>query len=264
MSGTRGIVLNEVSLNGDGEAKEVSPGTFQRVGGFFRKRLLVGNPKDQKPKEIELGKEINVVFLKIRRKLVERGEKGKIVRSTSEHNSPKESVVLYEGENKEPGVASDLRVKYPKLRTVQIVYALLCLGEGEPELVKLTIKGASLGSEVKAKDVPDFYEYISSFSGEEHFYQYKTVLTPVLEQGAKAYFAINFKRGDKLGDKSYAFAMDRMKQVHENCTALDTQRAMRIVAGATDPDIVPEPDADAPADKPDYPVDDINPDDIPF
>jgi hypothetical protein len=263
--GVRSLELNEVSLNGDGSVTETAPGKYVRKGGHFRKRLIVGAPKDTKPEEVQLGDSVKVVFLKIRRKLVERGKDGKIVRSTSEHDSPKNSVVLYEGEHKQPGVAEDLRKQFPNLRTVQIVYALLCEGPNEPELVKLIVKGASLGSEVKAKDVPTFYDYISSFKGDEHFYQFKTTLTPVKEEGKQTYFAINFQRGERLSETSYALAMERMKDVHENCVAVDTQRAMRIVKDATGagPDIVPEGE-EAPSDKPDYPTEDINPDDIPF
>src|SRR3954468_10285871 len=92
MRGSRPLELNEVSLNGDGSAKEITPGNWQRQGGYFRKRILIGNPKDQKPQEINLGGTINVVFLKVRRRLVERAKKGEIVRSIGEHNSPKEAV----------------------------------------------------------------------------------------------------------------------------------------------------------------------------
>src|SRR4051812_31044401 len=88
MRGARPLELNEVSLNGDGGATQDSAGNWKPNGGYFRKRILVGKPKDQKPEEIDLGANIDVVFLKVRRRLVERGDSGKIVRSTVEHNSP--------------------------------------------------------------------------------------------------------------------------------------------------------------------------------
>ena len=265
MRGSRPLKLNELLINGDGNATEVNPGEWKRNGGYFRKRLLVGNPKDQKPKEENLGERVSVVFLKVRRRLVERGEKGKIVRSTGEHNSPKDSVTLYEADskNKVNGVAEDLRKQFENLRTVQIVYALLATADGD-ELVRLIVKGSSLGSEVKAKDVMSFYDYISSFRGDDHFYQFETILTPVKEQGAQPYYAINFQRGDKLSEEDAALALSRMKEVHDNCVEIDTKRAMRIVEAAQADGVVPEEGA-APAQDmaADYPTD-INPDDIPF
>jgi hypothetical protein len=39
----RSLELNEVSLNGDGSAKEVEPGKWKRNGGYFRERILIGN-----------------------------------------------------------------------------------------------------------------------------------------------------------------------------------------------------------------------------
>lgn len=269
MRGPRTLELNEVSLNGDGSVKETPPGSgnFVRQGGYFRKKIFIGKPKDQKPEEIDLGKAITVLFLKIRRKLVERAKGGEIVRSTNEHNSTNESVMLYETGNKDGtrrGVASDLRKQFPNLRTVQIVYALLVQSSGV-ELVRLVVKGASLGSETKDKNVPDFYEYISSFKGDDHFYQFKTELSPVIEEGKQTYYAINFQRGEKLSEKSYELAMEHMKAVHTNCTEVDTQRAQRIVKETTaSDDIVSEDRVNDEVTAPDYPADDINPEDIPF
>jgi hypothetical protein len=262
--GTRALELNEVTINGDGDAVEVN-GKLERKGGYFRKRILVGKPRDEKPEEVRIGTTATVVFLKVRRKLVERGEKGKIVRSTSEHNHKGDVVTLYR-ENEKPitGIASDLRDQYPGLRTVQIVYALLCEGTGEPELVKLIVRGSSLGSEAKAESTTDFYKYLGSFGkgadGEkEHFYQYKTVLRPVLEQGAKSYFAIHFERGERLSEKSYEYAMAKLREVHEKCVEIDEARAKRVANS----DVVPEHEVEQELEEGEA-KDDINPDDIPF
>src|SRR4051812_46337259 len=78
----RALELNEVSINGDADAVEVD-GKLERKGGYFRKRILVGKPKDQKPEEVNLGRTARLVFLKIRRKLVERAQKGEIICSTT-------------------------------------------------------------------------------------------------------------------------------------------------------------------------------------
>jgi hypothetical protein len=264
--GSRPLELNEVSLNGDGDVVRTATGGYEPKGGYFRKKILIGKPKDEKPEEVKLGATISVVFLKIRRKLIERGKDGEVLRSTNEHNSKNDAVSLFEGKGKTAkridGVASDLRERYEGLRTVQIVYALLVGGTGEPELVRLIVKGASLGSEAKADEVTDFYSYLGSFRGEEHVWQYKTVLSAVREEGHKSYYAIDFKRGEALSEKSLEYAVEKLKEVHAKCSEIDATRAAKIakrdVAGPE------EEREEETVGGIEYPKDDINPDDIPF
>lgn len=259
--GTPGLTLNEVSINGDGDVEETTPGKFVRKGGYFRKRVLVGRPKDEKPEEVNLGEAPRLVFLKIRRTLVERGDKGKVVRSTNEHNSKYDAVTLFaDGKAVETGVAGDLRQKYPNLRTIQIVYALL-LGANEPELVRFLVRGSSLGSEAKADTTTDFYRYLGSFGGDEHVYEYVTVVRPVLEKSLKSYFAIDFKRGERLEPALYDVAMENLKSVHEKCVEQDRARAQRIARSAT---AAPTDDDTEEPSEAGYPTGDVNPDDIPF
>lgn len=252
--GKQALLLNEVSLNGDGAVKEVEPGKFERKGGFFRKRLLIDKARDERPEEINLGNRVEVVFLKIRRKLVERGNKdGEIIRSTNEHTHKGEAVMLFDSRTntKTFGVAADLRERHEGLRTVQIVYALL-LQDGKQELVRLVVKGASLGSEAKADGVMDFYRYIGSFGKDEHFYEYKTVLTPILEEGKQPYFAINFERGERLSEKAMEFTVMRMKEVHQNCVEVDAARAAKMVAADVPAEEAPKDEfyEDAPTEEP--------------
>jgi hypothetical protein len=256
----RAIELNEVSLNGDADVFETA-GKLERKGGFFRKRILVGRTnRDEKPQEVDLGKSVSVVFLKIRRKLVERADKGEIIRSTNEHNTQKDAVMLFDSRTNQSvrGVAADLRKLHEGLRTVQVVYALLLSQTAEPELVRLTVKGASLGSEAKAKEVPDFYTYIGSFPRNEHIWQYATELTLALEQGRKSYYAINFTRAEKLDEETLALAETKLKEVALNCREVDEARARKVVDSAQ-VEIVPGEKEEVA-----YPNDDINPDDIPF
>jgi hypothetical protein len=261
--GARPLELNEVSLNGDGDVAQTATG-YQPKGGYFRKKILIGKPKDEKPEEVKLGESITVVFLKIRRRLIERGKDGEVLRSTNEHNSKNDAVTLFEGSgragNRTLGIASDLRERFEGLRTVQIVYALLIASTSEPELVRLVIKGASLGSEAKADGVMDFYQYLGSFTGEQHLWQYKTILSAVREEGRKTYYAIDFKRGDALSERSLEFAVEKLREVHAKCVEIDTARATKMVKK----DVVAAPEEGAQEEEPTYPADDINPDDIPF
>lgn len=266
--------LNEVSLNGSGEVSEIAPGKFERKGGFFRKRILVGRRnRNEKPEEIDLGKTVRIVFLRKRRRLVERGgTDGKILRATNEHDIPSDVVTLYDSltEKSESGVAKDLRIKYGALRTVEIIYALLITDANQPELVRIPVRGASLGSEAKAETTTDLYRYIGSFAGSDHIWQSYTVLYPVLEQGKQSYFAIDFKRGDRIDDETIAKVVaPALRKVRDNCAAVDRARQERIVASAT---VVPaEPQGEreeAPqegiAGTEGYSEVDINPEDIPF
>jgi hypothetical protein len=68
---------------------------------------------------------------------------------------------------------------------------------------------------------------------------------------------------------SYKFAIEKLQLVHENCTQVDTARALKIVK-STQVDAGLEPEEENTAEQDfqnggvDYPKDDINPDDIPF
>lgn len=241
------LELNEVSLNGDGSTDEVAPGQFVRKGGYFRKRILTGNRnRNEKPKEENLGAPIKIVFLRKRRKLVERGgTDGKIVRATNEHNHPKEAVTLYHADTNtsEDGIAHDLKQKYGvrNLKTVELIYALLMTEGNEPELIRIPIKGSSLGSEVKADTTTDLYSYMSSFSPDEHMWEYYTVLSPVLEKGKQQYFAVDFKRGTPIeGDVLANAVAPALRKVRDNCAAVDQSRQEKIAAGITAPAIEPE------------------------
>ncbi len=261
----RRLELNEVSLNGDADVTETAPGKFDRKGGFFRKRILAGRTnRDLKPEEIDLGASVRLVFLKMRRKLVERADKGEIIRSTIEHNTKKDAVTLYDSRTNQSvrGIAEDLRALHQGLRTVQIVYALLLTETAEPELVRLTVKGASLGSEAKLSDVMDFYTYIASLPRNEHMWQYETILEPVLEQGRKSYYAINFKVGEKLNLETLALAESTLKEVALNCREVDEARARKIVQSA--PVEIVQDTRQEEGSKVEYPDVEIDPDSIPF
>lgn len=243
------LILNEVLINGDPEV------------GSYRKRLWI-DKGDGAPSEEELGKNLNVIFLKIRRKLVERGKKGEILRSTGEHNGLDDRVKLYEGGQEVfAGSAREARRTYEGMRTVQVVYALLLHPTKEPELVRLTVKGASLGSDNKPKDVMTFYQYLGLYE-REPICTYVTKLGVVREEGMKPYFAMTFTQGPKV-EKLMPVVEENLQRVHEYCQRYDKGLVL------SDKEIVPEADpyagnALAGEFGDDYPKDEINPEDIPF
>lgn len=207
LQSTPRLILNEVLINGDPEV------------GSYRKRLWVGKG-DGKPVDEDLGAKIATVFLKIRRKLVERGRDGQIIRSSNEHNTVNDSITLYE-DNKEifKGSARDARAQFEGLRTVQVVYALLLTGVPEPELVRITIKGASLGSEAKPKEVMSFYDYISMFETEP-IINYVTNLGVVKEIGRKPYYAMTFEQGKKV-ESNMPLVLEKLQAVHDYTSKYD-------------------------------------------
>lgn len=178
------LVLNQIRFNG-------------KKGTYFYEDVKAGLiEKDGKKTygKTDIGNEIKITFLKIRRRLYQFRKDEKAL-TTNEHNHIGCRVSLFGNDKVENGIASELREKYPQLRTQQIIYALY-----RGELVRLIIKGASLGSKSKPKDVDDFYSYISKFSGkDEHFYEYNTILSVGEENGDLGeYYVMHFTRGNKL------------------------------------------------------------------
>ena len=80
--------------------------------------------------------------------------------------------------------------------------------------------------------MPTFYEYISSFPDGEHMWEYAPSLHPVIEEGAKSYFAIDFKRGAKLEERTLSLAKNKLMDVALNCRKVDEARATKIVQTA--------------------------------
>lgn len=234
--------LNELRLNGN-------------EGKFYIKMMTEEKGTDGKYRKVPIdASEVQVIFLKHRRVLAQY-KKNEPSLQTNEHNHKDDYVMLF-GVN-EKGRASDLREKYPALRTQQIVYAFV---PSLNEIVKVVIKGASLGSDSKDKNVLGYYEYLGKFGKDEHSWQYFTVLKPVQESSSMAsYYAIEFVRGEKLEEERIEKVAGMIEEVHGHIVEMDSyykqKTAQQIVVDNVD---VP------PADELEYPTDDINPEDIPF
>jgi hypothetical protein len=215
------LVTNIVRLNG-------------QDGKFELKKVKEGLLQDEKtgkrayPTE-DLGQQIDLIFLRIRRKMVEklqgRPDLAPNPSYTNEHNHKSEKLILTAPNGTEYGTSDELRQKYPDLRTHQIVYALY-----QGELVRLTVKGSSLGSESKPEDIMDFYSYMGSFQNnpeardgkKDHFYDFVTELHSVKEMGKLGgYYTISFKRGHANSTETMEKVGAAMKQVHKFVTECD-------------------------------------------
>jgi len=157
--------------------------------------------------------EMRLIMLRIKKKLVCLED----CLTTSEFGSNNDEVMLFTPSGNKKGIVSELRKEYPSLRTHQIVYSLL-----DNELVKLTIKGASLGSELKPETSTGFYDYLSKFPDDEHIWEYQTILKPERETNKmkKTYFAINFIKGEKVEDLN--LVGEKMKFLNEFFEKLDS------------------------------------------
>lgn len=199
------LLLNEIRINGNS-------------GKFLYKNILAGKKEDasgkEKYEETEIGDFVDLVFLKVRRKLSQ-FKKGGDSLNTSEHGHKGDFVTMFglkdvQGKYQiKKGIASDLREEYQGLKTIQIVYALYA-----GELVRLIVKGSSLGSEAKPEDVLDFYSYISSFKkGErdDHFYECYTKLVSTAEDGEQGtYYSMTFSEEEKLTDDVMEIVTEKM------------------------------------------------------
>ena len=242
------LILNEIKING--------------TDGNFVKTLFT-KPKDANGKyeDENLKEEVKVVFLKIRRKLTQ-FEKGRgLVRNTTEHSVPTDTVMMY-GDDQQKGVAKDLRDKFPGLRTQQVIYAI---DTGSKEIVRLIVKGASLGSENKAEGVMAFYDYLSSFGKDEHTWEYITVLTPAKEKSALGtYYCMSFGRGEKLSDAQLEKVSEAMDEVCAHTDAEDEYNGAKADKATTAPQKGYETFDEKDEDVIEYPSEDIDASQIPF
>ena len=215
------------------------------------------------PKE-NLGKEIGLVFLKVRRILQAKYKPNTQSLRTSEHNVKGDTVILYEGKDRKGIVLADGELaKGRGLYTNQIVYCYLPV---KKEVVRLIVKGASLGSDKTAKGVLKFYDYMQSFKEDDHLHNFVTKLVPVGEEGPQGtYYAIDFQRGEKLDETKQEKVISLIKEVHESITKNDA--AMNLNAPNVSLDTLPEIQTDDGYDDEEgikYPEEEINPEDIPF
>lgn len=252
------LPLNEIQFNGQ-NGKYVY---IDKLGG------LVEQPDGKKKYNKEdLGENIKVIFLRVRRKL-RQFRKGENPLTTNEHNSKYDMLTLFGADSIVKGSNDDLREKFTGLKTNQIVYALLMREGADPELVRIVVKGASLGSEAKAKDVYDFYSYIASFKmkgREDHFYEFITELGKVQEEGNMGgYFAMNYAEGRKLtAEEMNDLVVPKMKEVFDFITASDEYYKTKNVEDLQKERLATKAEAEG-LDVIEYPDEEINPEDIPF
>lgn len=237
--------------------------SMENPGGFFKlthmtQPMLKGDDGKERYPSTEIREPITLVPLIVRRRLVETSADG-FVRWTSEHSTPDDIVQLF-GEGKTKAPASDLRDRHENLRTEQVVYCRIKGGQ----IVRLRIKGLSLkpSSSDEAKRI-SFYEYLQSFREPDHFWQYQLTLVPVEAEAKKGTnWAIDFRRGERLTEEQVLKVIENIKEIYADNKKIDDHYA-KTAAGYVP--VTQSSDWGALGDKaPDYPKEEIDPDDIPF
>ncbi len=207
-----------------------------------------------------VGKSIELVWLKLRRKLVEKTQDG-IIRQTSEHNTKKDTVTIYHynGQATQEGIpASTINGDtglYPKMKVHQIIYAM---DIADNHIYKIILKGGTISMQEKVEGAVLFYDYIGSMGKEEHFYTMTNVITgtPYKTKLGVKYYG-NFTKGRGLAIDEQKVVGENMKEVHEKLKAYDESKATQKV----DP-LLTKPVDDIPSI--DYGDEGVNVDDIPF
>lgn len=198
----------------------------------------------------ELTEPQSVVFLKVRRRLMQGSQKDGIIKYTTEHDTLNDLVTLFVKDgDKEVGPADVLREKHPELKTEQIIYV-----RWNGQVAKLSVKGLSLrGSD----DTISFYQYIS---GRNDWYTHKTILTPT-QDTESGYWFLNFTVGEKLTDEQVEKVLSDIKEVYDDCEKVKKDDESKV---STPRPVAEEAGSDGPPVAYDYPDDEIGPEDIPF
>ncbi len=232
---------DEISLDGNFGNYNVKMKTQPRA-----KVVEDGVEKEKYPTQ-ELGKSIELVWLKVRRQLVESDDKG-VVRQTNEHDAKHETVTIkhYTGQAEEKVLSSTIQGQtgiYPKMKVRQIIYALNLKNQN---IYRIISKGMSNSMQEKPEDAVLFFDYIYSFKDEDRFYKTTTVMESreiKTKIGMKYY--TTFKKGRSLTDEEQKLVAEKMQEVH---TAVN--KVSKVV--------VDEPESI------DYETGEVNVEDIPF
>lgn len=236
-----------------------------RAGEFKVVHTEADIGKDEQYPVEKLGTSLDVIILKIRRKLSwyrKEGGKASIVQ-TNEHNTKFDGVMLYglDGGTK-MGRADDIRKEVPQLRTQQILYVYVpSKVAGTAGIVaRLVVKGSSLGSQTKADNVTGFYDYLGKVNeSKKHIH---TIFTKISGVAESDYFTIDFQQGAALTDAQVKKVETQIDEVHDFTTSSDSFYKERIASQLPVPASV---ETELPViESEEYPQEEISPDDIPF
>lgn len=242
----KNLILNEVRFNG-------KKGKFTYVN-------LIDRKDGEKAVEIDLGESVNVIVLKIRRRISGFNKPLDTFYTSTEHNAKDDVVYLFGA--KEKGISGELSDKYRaqgiKMQSQRVLYAFLLRENMERELVRLVVKGSTMNwkRDGKSEDHMDFFDYTQREKAkDDHIYMSVTTVYSGEETGPLGeYYTMYFKVGPRVPKDKLDIVTAKIKELH----ALAVEQDSYYRETATQP----EPDANLPTIE--YPEEDINPEDIPF
>lgn len=247
---------DEISLDGNYGVYKVKHVTQPK-----EKVMEDGKEKEKYP-TTEIGKRLELVWLKVRRQLVESSDEGTI-RQTNEHNNKLDFVTIkhFNGQKEETMMASLINGdtgKYPKMKVRQIIYAL-DLTDGH--VYRVISKGMSNSMQTKPKEIVDgkevepvlYFDYIFNMGKDEHFYTQTNVMeAKEVKTKIGMKFYSNFSKGRDLTPEEMELVTAKMTEVHEAIVKYDSTRVTTKVVEEAEP-VIDYDDGAAP-----------NVDDIPF
>jgi len=225
-----------------------------KTGKFIVTHLDKDKVKDaegnERYEQEEIADPLSVVFLKVRRRLMQGSQNDGIVKYTNEHDTVNDVVTLHiKDKGTEEGPANVLREKYDELKTEQIVYV-----RWKGEVCRLSVKGLSLRGK---EGTTNFYQYIS---GRNDWYTHQTTLVPTEDKESGFYF-LDFRKKDDLDEEQLATVLKNIKEIHEDCMKVKEDEEKRHGKPmAEEPEETAEP-ATAPED---YPEEELDASAIPF
>ena len=239
------------------------------TGVFARQKIDIDGvvDVDEKGEPVieEIGGVIDLVIVKVRRKVSTNSNHEEPLVYSNEHDAAKEEIALYSDETREQvnfGLFADLKPQYQTLRMCQVLYVFF-----QQRMYKLNIRGTSLDP---------FWKYLATFTKKDTVLRYKTMIGVEDEEKEirgkiYKYKIMKFARGD---------VMPKWRDIWEELKTLDTQISSTAVKRANllpAPENIQQPDPgdtaaaiseppnpiDAPAEPP-AKEEEIKVEDIPF
>ncbi len=209
--GTPFYKLNKVQMSGDD-------------GAFKFTDLLSEREQGQKPDQVDLGKDIKGVILKMRWALSKYDEPTGIYTSSTEYdNKNTDQVTIFP--NKEKGNVIDMKAKYG-LSTQRIIFFYL---PKKQQVVRLIVKASALTGDKNPNKEMGLFEYQSDL-GDTLPCEIMTACTGVFREGKnqdgsknkrKDHYAMSFIKAADLDETQFAKVQDLMVEIE---TALNTPK----------------------------------------
>ena len=260
-------ILNRIQLNGEVEREEGKDGTEKRIKPYYRKIIFVGKDQDAIPVKENIGSDIELRLVKIRRKMVARDDTGKTVLSTSQYGNYDQVISVYQDGKKVSVQAADTvydTYESLKPRTQLEVYAIT----PEGERVLLILKGTAINARKRPVDKPSFKQYVTELNKEGGIAFFTTILGGEYVKDGLEFNIVTFTKGRPTTNEEKLETLAWQNELNEVMIKYDEANA-RHDTPKNDTDTVaseltPEDIPFAPKNDMDTVASELTPEDIPF